>query len=94
MRFFPVVLEVLGGLAVSGALFLALFVVILGPLVGYFESASPTPLWAVAFYSPYLIVGSLSVVRMWRAFGLTLLLAGVVAVIAMGGFVFGLSSVP
>lgn len=93
IRFIQVILEVLGGLVISGALFLGLFVVVLGPLIGYFESVRPTPVWSVAFYSPYLIAGSVSLVRKWRAFGLTLLAAGCVAVIALGGFVFPLSLV-
>jgi hypothetical protein len=84
------VLEVLVGLLVSGAIFLLLFVITLGAFVGYFQSTSPTPIWAGAFYMPYLVVGVVSLIRRWNAFGLTLLVSGIVAVVALSGFVYGL----
>ncbi|MDA4127649.1 MAG: hypothetical protein OK452_10705 [Thaumarchaeota archaeon] len=83
-------LQVLGGLLASVTIFLLMFVTILGPLVGYVYAIYNAPLWAVIFYVPYSVIGSVSFMRNLRAFGLAIILSGLVAMIFFYGFVNGL----
>jgi hypothetical protein len=83
-------LQVLRGLLASGAIFLVMFVTILGPLIGYVYTMNNAPLWAVTVYAPYSVIGSVSFVRNLRAFGLTIILSGLIAMIFFYGFVNGL----
>jgi hypothetical protein len=83
-------LQVLGGLFASGAIFLVMFVVILGPLMGYVIANDSALLWVGIVYVPYLVVGLVSIVKNLRAFGSTLIITGLVCAIFFYGFVNGL----
>ena len=83
-------LQVLGGLLVSSTIFLLVFVTILGPLIGYVYFINKAPLWALIVYVPYSVIGSVSFVRNLRAFGLTIIISGLIAMIFFYGFVNGL----
>jgi hypothetical protein len=83
--------QVLGGLLASAGIFLVMFVVILGPLLGEVQSINSTPLWVGVVYVPYLVIGAASLARNQRAFGLTLILVGLITAFFFGGFVYGVS---
>jgi hypothetical protein len=83
-------LQVLGGLLASGAIFLVMFVVILGPLIGYVIANDSALLWVGIVYVPYLAIGSVSIVKNLRAFGSTLIITGLIAAIFFYGFVNGI----
>jgi len=83
--------QVLGGFLASGSIFLAMFVVILGPLFGEVQSSNSTLLWVGVMYMPYLAIGATSYARNRRAFGLTLVLLGLIAAFVFSGFVYGVS---
>lgn len=82
--------EVLGGLLASGAIYLAMFVVILGPLQSDVAFSNSMWQWDLLTYVPYVVIGSVAFFKKWRLFGLTLLVVGLVGVIALNGFLFGL----
>lgn len=81
--------QILGGLLAYGAIFLVTFVMILGPLVSEVVSSNSALLWIRIMYVPYLVVGFSSFMRNLRVFGFTLMVKGVIAVIAFNGFVCG-----
>jgi len=83
--------QILGGLIASSAILLVMFVVILGPLQSEVIYTHTSVLWDAITYTPYVVIGGVSVVKRWKAFGITLVAAGVVAVLVVNGFVFGLS---
>jgi len=83
--------QVLGGLLTSGAIFLVMFVVILGALFGEVQASNSTMLWVGIMYAPYLGIGATSLSRNQKAFGLTLILLGLIAAFAFRGFVYGIS---
>ena len=83
--------EVFGGLVASGAIYLAMFAVVLGPLQNQIAFSQTLVLWDAITYVPYAAIGLVSFARGWKSFGLTLLVVGLVGVIALNGFLFGLS---
>jgi len=83
--------QVLGGFLASGSIFLAMFVVILGALFGEVQSSNSTLLWVGVMYAPYLVLGAASYAKNHRAFGLTLILLGLIAAFVFSGFVYGIS---
>ena len=83
-------LVVFGGLLASGAIFLVMFVVILGPLMSEVVASHSPPMWDVIMYVPYLAIGLAALMKKQKAFGITLIITGLLAVVAFAGFLFGL----
>jgi hypothetical protein len=84
--------QVVRGLVVTGVIFLIAFVVILGPLASAVIASNNPFLWVLFMYIPYIVIGVVSLLRSHLAFGLTLMIAGVIANTIFSGFVYGLIS--
>lgn len=84
--------QVVRGLVVTGVIFLVAFVVILGPLASAVIDSNDPFLWVLFMYIPYIVIGVVSLLRSHLAFGLTLMIAGVIANTIFSGFVYGLIS--
>jgi len=80
-------IEVLAGILGSGLIFVVMFYVILVPLVAYVYSTNAPLLWDAVMYVPYLVLGSVSFPKNFKALGVTLLVAGLVAAVFFYGAV-------
>jgi len=79
--------QVFSGILASGSIFLAMFVVVHGLLFAEVQTYYSPPLWVGIMYVPYLVIGLASLTRRQRAFGLTLILMGLIAAFVFLPFV-------
>lgn len=84
-------IEVTVGIILSFALFWAVLVVMLGPLMGLVQSFNSTLFWLGIMYVPFFGIGLVSLMKNWKAFGSTLIVLGLVAQLILFGFVNGLA---
>ena len=80
-------IEVLVGILGSGLIFVSMFYVTLVPLVGYVYSTNAPLMWDAAMYAPYLVLGLVSFLKDFKALGVTLLVAGLIAALYFNGIV-------
>jgi len=80
-------IEVLVGILGSGLIFVVMFYVILVPWVGYVHSTNAPLLWDAVMYAPYLLLGSVSFLKDFKALGVILLVAGLIAAVFFYGAV-------
>lgn len=83
-------LQITGGIIVSAALFWAVLVVTLGPLMGIVQSSNSVLLSLVIAYVPFFVIGLVSLMKNWKAFGSTLIVMGLVVQLVLFGFTNGL----